>query len=56
MGTGRMSRFALHIVAGLSPFIPYGTPISHQARAIVDQGLWVNFLTMETGVTFPVVG
>lgn len=48
-----MSRFSLHIIAGLPPFIPYGPSLAQQVGEVVNQCLWVNFITMETGVSFP---
>lgn len=48
-----MTRFSYHIVAGLiSPFVPIGLPLSYQARAAVEAGLWINWITLEAGVTW----
>jgi hypothetical protein len=47
-----MTPFAFHIAAGPLPFIPYGPSLTQQVPAAVEVGLWVNLLTLETGVEF----
>lgn len=47
-----MTPFAYHIAAGPLPFIPAGSPLTQQALAAVGEGTWVDFRTLEIGVSW----
>jgi|GEM_PF-1864470 len=47
-----MTGLSFLLVANGLPFLPIGPFIGQQARAAVDQGLWINALTLEVGVSW----
>lgn len=45
-----MTAFSFHIIAGALPFVPCGPSLANQARAAVEQGLWIDYRTLQVGV------